>query len=338
MKSTSVTAAINPNAIDRLAMVMLMPHGGCNCRCVMCDIWKANRDRRELSEGDLARHVESIARLRPTLVTLTGGEPLMSANIWSLCRMLRDIGVSISLMSTGLLLRKHAENIVRWCDAVTVSLDGTETLHDAIRRVPRAFEQLEDGIAALKALRPDLPIVGRCVVQRSNFRDLPYIIHAAIGLGLDTLSFLPADTSSEGFNRPMPWEDARVSEIALDAAEVDELGAIVEDVIARYPREIASGYIHERAAGLRDIVRYYAAVNHCGPFPVVRCNAPWVSAVIEADQRVRPCYFHPPFGSARDSSLIDVLNSPAALAFRAGLDVASDPICQRCVCSLHLPV
>src|SRR5262245_27148676 len=52
-------------------------------------------------------------------------------------------------------------------------------------------------------------------------------------------------------------------------------------------------------------------------FPIVaRCvlqRAPWVSAVIEADQTVRPCNFHPPIGNLRGRSLISVLNSSAPL-------------------------
>jgi radical SAM protein with 4Fe4S-binding SPASM domain len=73
-----------------------------------------------------------------------------------------------------------------------------------------------------------------------------------------------------------------------------------------------------------------------GDFPPVRCNAPWVSAVIEADGTVRPCYFHRPMGNVRDSSWIDLLNSPAEIACRQGWDMDEDPICRKCVCSLNL--
>jgi hypothetical protein len=31
------------------------------------------------------------------------------------------------------------------------------------------------------------------------------------------------------------------------------------------------------------------------------------------------------------------VNSPQALRFRAALDVATNPVCRRCVCSLHIP-
>jgi radical SAM protein with 4Fe4S-binding SPASM domain len=68
-----------------------------------------------------------------------------------------------------------------------------------------------------------------------------------------------------------------------------------------------------------------------------RCNAPWVSAVISAEGDVRPCFFHPAFGNIRDQGLEEIVNSPQALRFRNELDIANNPICQRCVCSLHLP-
>jgi radical SAM protein with 4Fe4S-binding SPASM domain len=58
---------------------------------------------------------------------------------------------------------------------------------------------------------------------------------------------------------------------------------------------------------------------------------------VEADGTVRPCFFHPAIGNLREAgSLGAVLGSPEARAFRASLDVAADPVCQRCVCSLAL--
>src|SRR3712207_8082535 len=36
-----------------------------------------------------------------------------------------------------------------WCDDVIVSLDGPREIHDQIRRIPRAFDRLAEGVAAL---------------------------------------------------------------------------------------------------------------------------------------------------------------------------------------------
>jgi MoaA/NifB/PqqE/SkfB family radical SAM enzyme len=59
-----------------------------------------------------------------------------------------------------------------------------------------------------------------------------------------------------------------------------------------------------------------------------------MSAVIEADGRVRPCFFHDVIGSVRDSSFTALVrhNLPA---FRSVLSVPVNPICQRCVCSIN---
>lgn len=78
-------------------------------------------------------------------------------------------------------------------------------------------------------------------------------------------------------------------------------------------------------------------MNGRAAFAKVQCSAPWVSAVTEADQSVRPCYFQPQIGSVSNQSLLEVLNSPETLAFRESLDVTSDAICERCVCSLYIP-
>jgi radical SAM protein with 4Fe4S-binding SPASM domain len=65
------------------------------------------------------------------------------------------------------------------------------------------------------------------------------------------------------------------------------------------------------------------------------CNAPWVTAVIETDGTVRPCFFHPPIGNLHEQSLDSIVNGKVARDFRGGLDIPSNPICNRCVCSLN---
>jgi Fe-coproporphyrin III synthase len=95
-------------------------------------------------------------------------------------------------------------------------------------------------------------------------------------------------------------------------------------------------FVAESPEKLRKIVRHFRA--HLGDVEPIApvCNAPWVSAVVETDGVVRPCFFHRPIGKIdANTSLMDVINSPEAVQFRTGLDVASDSTCRRCVCSLH---
>jgi Fe-coproporphyrin III synthase len=328
---------VTTHRIYTLPLVVLMPHSACNCRCVMCDIWMANRNKRELSREDLAPHLPSMRRLGTTHVVLSGGEALMHSNLWTLCDLLREAGVArITLLSTGLLLERRAAEVVRWCDEVTVSLDGSQPVHDLIRNIPSAYNRLAAGVRALKGLAPDFRVTARSVIQKQNYADLPNIIEAAKRLGLDQISFLAVDVSSSAFNRPEGWPPERAAAVALTTADVARFAEIVEETIARYPDEFASGFVAESPARLRRLPRYFAALNGEGEFPENTCNAPWVSTVIEADGTVRPCFFHRSLGSIRDRPLEEILNGREAIEFRRRLDVRRDPICQKCVCTLNL--
>ena len=95
-------------------------------------------------------------------------------------------------------------------------------------------------------------------------------------------------------------------------------------------------FIESGIEKIRTIHAYFRALIDDTDTPIVRCNAPWVSTVVEADGTVRPCFFHPPLGNIYEKPLEAILNSKEAIRFRKQLDVSSDPICQRCVCSLNM--
>lgn len=327
---------LKTHKIHALPIAILMPHSSCNCRCVMCDIWKGNGSSQQLTEADVRELLASLKGLNTQWVVMSGGEALMNPNLFRLCQLLRDKGIKITILSTGLLLKKYAAQVVAQTDEVIVSLDGSEAVHNAIRRVPNAYQKLREAVQAVKTLKTSFPVSARCVIQRLNFMDWPNIVDAAHKIGLDSISFLPADVSSEAFNRPELWAEERTEEVKLDQAQLPHLKTIIESLISNYSTDFVSGYIVESPAKIRRIYDYYAAFYGLTTFPPVRCNAPWVSTVVEADGTVRPCFFHRPLGNIRETPLPELLNSPSAIAFRQNLDLELDPICRQCVCSLNL--
>lgn len=326
-------ATLKTHHIYSLPIVILMPHSQCNCRCVMCDIWKGDTAQ-HLTEADLGGLLDALKRWHTRRVVLSGGEALLNPRVFGLCEMLQTAGMRVTILSTGLLLSRYAAEVVRHSDAVIVSLDGSEPVHDAIRRIPNAYQKLARGVESVKAIKPDFPVSARCVIQRGNFADWPHIIDAAHALDLDGISFLPADVSSTAFNHPADWSDE--NGIVPTRAELPQLHAVIETLIRTHANDFTAGYIAESPMKMRRIYAYYAAIHGLGAFPLVRCNAPSVSTVIEADGTVRPCFFHAAMGNIHTDSLPDILNAPAARAFRRTLDTAQDPICQKCVCSLYL--
>ena len=329
-------ADLDVHRVHTVPIVVIYPHNQCDCHCVMCDIWKI-RDAKELSVADLERHIASFRELSVRWVVFTGGEPQKNTRLPILATMLRDEGIRVTLLTAGLLLDAQAEMVASAVDDVIVSLDGPPSLHNSIRRVPRAFERLAAGVQELKRLRPNILICGRCTVQKLNHCSLRATTVSARDIGLNSISFLAADVSSSAFNRHSAPSSGRPEQVALNASEVEALAQEVQRLVREHSCDLDSGFIAESPAKLERIVQHFRACLGQLKAVAPRCNAPWVSTVIEADGYVRPCFFHRPFGNTRDGPLLEILNGPEALRFRQTLDVATDPICQRCVCSLYIP-
>ncbi len=318
--------------LSSLPILIINPHNRCNCRCVMCDIWK-DAERHEITADELETHLTSIAAMGVEWVVLSGGEPLMHSDVFRLCKTLRKRGIRVTLLSTGLLLSRYAQSIVEHIDDVIVSLDGPCEVHNRIRRIPNAFELLQRGVSDLRTPKPDYRISARCTVQSLNCTQLRATVATARQLRLDSVSFLAADVESTAFNRPGGWTGERQATIALTEAEVKVLETEIEALIQQNE---CGAFVLETPEKIRRIVDHYRAHIGLGERIAPLCNAPWVSAVVEANGAVRPCFFHREIGTlGPHTTLLDVLNGPDAIAFRSSLDVAANPICRRCVCSLN---
>lgn len=285
-----------------------------------------------MAAEDLTRHLADIESLSVQWVVFSGGEPLMHSDLFRLSDMLRSKGIRVTLLSTGLLLKRYAEEIATRIDDVIVSLDGPPAVHDEIRRVPGAFAQLGQGVRTLHDLRPDYPISARCTIQRLNYAWPRETAREARSLGLRSISFLAADVNSEAFNRVRPWEAYRQAQVALTLEEVVYLEREFEGLCSDWE---GSSFVLEGPEKLRRIADHFRAQLGLRAPQAPRCNAPWVSAVIEADGTVRPCFFHRPIGSLKTGSLLQIVNGFEAQQFRASLNISTNFVCARCVCSLN---
>lgn len=325
---------LDAHRLTRLPVLVVHAHTSCNCRCIMCDIWKISEST-SLDPQDLKPHLDSIRALNVQWIVFTGGEPLLSRALPEMCKILRPERIHLTLLTTGLLIKKYAREVAESFDDVVISLDGPAQVHDAIRRVPHGFAVIADGIASVRALRPHFCITARCTLQKSNFRCLRATVRAAKELNLDAISFLAVDLTSQAFNRNLLWPGEKQNEIGLSIDDLSALESEIDALIQENAADFASGFVAESPDKLRRIVRHFRAHLGLERAQSPKCNAPWTSAVLEVDGTVRPCFFHAPIGSIVHGSLDDVINSAKAREFRASLDITTNPICNRCVCSLN---
>jgi MoaA/NifB/PqqE/SkfB family radical SAM enzyme len=202
-----------------------------------------------------------------------------------------------------------------------VSLDGpSAAVHDAQRGVP-AWDRVAAGVRALRELPGRPLVVARSVLHAGTIDAFAETIAAARSLGVDHVSFLPLDAASDAFGAQPPARTALVP----TGAQVDRFEAAVRALGAP-----GDGFVSERPEKLLGVARHLRASGGSAPFERPPCDAPWWSSVVEADGSVRPCFFQPAVGDAREG-LRAVRRGPA---YRRALRQIRRPndACARCVC------
>jgi molybdenum cofactor biosynthesis enzyme MoaA len=102
--STEALAVRSP--LTRLPLVTLYLTDRCNSRCVTCDYWRHGRDDMDLAA--VTRLLPSLAQLQTEYVLLSGGEPLLNPEWAPIAEALRNAGLKVWLLTSGLALAKHA--------------------------------------------------------------------------------------------------------------------------------------------------------------------------------------------------------------------------------------
>src|ERR1700735_4814843 len=140
---------VSNSHLHRLPLVTLYLTERCNSRCVTCDYWR--HGRADMTFDAVQRLLPNLAQLKTRVVLLSGGEPLLNPDWERSARALRDSGIKVWLLSSGLSLAKYAQRAAKVFDAITVSLDGTDRqTYQAIRGLD-ALDKVCAGIRAAAA-------------------------------------------------------------------------------------------------------------------------------------------------------------------------------------------
>jgi heme b synthase len=158
---------------------------GCNLACVHC---RASAERGpypgELSTEECFRVMDGIASFSKPVIILTGGEPLLRADIFDLARYGSEKGFRMVMATNGTLITEEMVEKMKasGIQRISVSLDGpTPETHDAFRKVKGAFEGSLRGIEMAK--KESLEFQINTTVTQANLPLIPEILHLARSLG-----------------------------------------------------------------------------------------------------------------------------------------------------------
>ncbi|MDZ4402525.1 radical SAM protein [Prosthecobacter sp.] len=134
---------------------------------------QSHRHPDELNREESSRLIRQLAELKPPMLILTGGDPLMRTDALELVREATDAGLHVSLSPSATARLIHAdfhEIKAAGVERISLSLDGaTRETHDAFRGVAGTFDRT---IAAVhRAHAADLSVQINTTLTRGNLRE-----------------------------------------------------------------------------------------------------------------------------------------------------------------------
>lgn len=157
----------------------------CNLSCRHCGS-SCTAEGRLLTTEDIDAVLKSVKAAgvnRPT-VCLTGGEPMLHPDFYKIAQCVRDSGFYWGMTTNATLIDDAAAEKLRQAgmSTVSVSLDGMEESHDALRQRKGAWRLALRGIESLQKAGFEPQVT--TVIHRGNFGDLEPLYDLLSGMGV----------------------------------------------------------------------------------------------------------------------------------------------------------
>jgi MoaA/NifB/PqqE/SkfB family radical SAM enzyme len=153
---------------ERPIVVSFEVTDACTCYCKHCDHGGPRDESRNLKPADYRRYMEA---LRPCVVQVSGGEPLLRPDILDIVRTIKNgSGIPYTILVSNwseMTEEKYLALREAGIDQFSVSLDFPDDRHDTFRGYPGLFEHLKSLMPKLAALGHDDIVLNSCITSEN---------------------------------------------------------------------------------------------------------------------------------------------------------------------------
>lgn len=163
----------------------------CNLQCIYCSESNPIQDPSLDQINKMIKNLSGVNR-----IIISGGEPLLSKNLFSILKMCKNnfnvIALATNAVNIDLKMAKRLSNYVNYLD---VTIDGPKNIHNKIRG---SYDKVVDGLWNLKKAGVEFSIV--MVLLKENKEYVPYVAQIADILGAKKLKILSPIPKGRGKN------------------------------------------------------------------------------------------------------------------------------------------
>lgn len=224
----------------------------CNFYCDHCGSCAGrNIFTNEITESEILKTFEEIASAyKPSniIIAVTGGEPLLRKDIFSIMKKVKKMGFNWGLVTNGYLLKKEIVKKLKesGMSTITVSIDGIGKTHDDLRRMPGSYKKAIEGIKLLAEEKFVKHLQITTTLNRKNIGELEKMYEEFSKLPLDSWRVMNVDPIGRA-------EDNK--DLLLTDKELDRLVQFIRQKRKEKGLKLTygcSGYLDEYEGEVRD--------------------------------------------------------------------------------------
>ncbi len=241
----------------------------CTCFCKHCDHGGQRDDSRNMKPADYRKYMNE---LRPCVVQISGGEPLMRPDLLEIVRNIKsDSGLPYTILVSNwshMTEEKYIELHKAGVDEFCVSLDFPDERHDEFRGLPGLYEHLSEIVPKVAKLGYDDIVMNNCITA-ANVEEINAVADKAAewGVNLNYSAYSPRRTGCRDYF--LTTED----QLSILKRQLDQVKSRMDK----------SHWITNNKSTLDATLQYFVQ----GGAPNCKAGLRWL--VVTSDGALQPC-------------------------------------------------
>lgn len=279
----------------------------CNLRCKHCYATAGKPLPDELTTEEALSIIDKLDRLGVTIISFSGGEPLVRKDIFELTSYAAEKGIYVAIATNGTLIdeetaKKMKENGISY---VQISLDGKKETHEAFRGIKGCYDRTIEGIK--NAVKHGFFVNVSMTVTKLNYQDVPAVIELCEKLGVNWFmhyNFIPTGRGREIVDLDItPEQREELLKFLYNRNKTSNISLLsTAPQFARVALQCEAGFIPTHFYNIESGERLRQLAEFIGG-----CGAGRFYFAIKANGDIQPCVFFPlKVGNIREDDLEDL--------------------------------
>ena len=269
--------------------IQIHPTLECNLYCKHCYSESGPQLKTSLNKKIICDVIKDAANLGYSVVSISGGEPLLYDGIEDILEYAKTCGMYTSLTTNGTILdNTHIKKINEHLDLLAISLDGPPELHNTIRNHTNAFKILKKGLRNIRENNVHFGFIH--TLTKQSWEHLPWIAEFAYEHKASLLQIHPLEItgrSIENMESYYPDDTVLANTYLLSLSLIAKYNGIMKIQLDIFPKDYLlknTNVIYASAVTSQDVEELLNKKN-------VNASNLLNSLIVEADGSVVPIVY-----------------------------------------------